>query len=124
MKKVVTVALVLAALIGTAEAEDICAPQISDVDVSDLALTEKYAQSCLCLKQQIFKHAETRFSPEKYKSFESALENLNSSYRQVSQMLNNPDGEQGTLDNLQTTVMQYRFLTSVLNSFMDSAKEE
>ena len=120
MKKFVAVAVILAAFIGTAEAEDICAPQISEADVSDIVLTEKYAQSCLCLKQQIFKNAETIFSPQKYKSFESAFENLDLSYRQVSQMLNNPDGEQGTLDNLQTAVMQYRFFTSVLNNFLGS----
>ena len=96
-----------------------CGPASTHNYVPDLELREQYIKANQCLKENIKKLAKDIFDETNYTDFCTQLNQAQTSYLQMSYLLNektkNINNLPGTFDRLQTQILLHDFLYQLLD---------
>ena len=96
----------------------ICGPNITDEYVPDLVLSQQYANSAVCIEEQIKVKARNIFDEKIYDNFQKTLHQTSREYLKIVTYLNekNIDNDKfaGTLDRLNTQIEWYNFLVTIM----------
>lgn len=105
----------------------ICGPNITDEYIPDLVLSQQYADSAICIEEQIKVRAKSIFDEKNYDNFQKALHQTSKEYLKIVTYLNektiDDDEFTGTLDRLNTQIEWYNFLVAIMKQIIHQQQQ-